>query len=51
MKDIQLFLSLLAERVYEANLSDSTDFHAWLVKCAELAESSATVQEFFDNLT
>jgi hypothetical protein len=52
MKEYQLFLRLLSERVYtaEPRLLDATDFHAWLFKCSELAGSCATVQEFFDRL-
>lgn len=52
MRDIQLFLKLLADRVYtaEPRLLDATDFHAWLFKCSELAGQCATVQEFFDRL-
>jgi len=52
MRDIQLFLKLLADRVYSAEprLLDATDFHAWLFKCSELAGSSASMEEFFDRL-
>jgi hypothetical protein len=52
VRDFQLLLWLLAERVYTArSLRDASDFHAWLQECAELAGSSATFEEFFDQLT
>jgi hypothetical protein len=52
MREHALFLRLLAERVYSAQppLRDASDFHEWIVKCSELAEASATMQEFFDRL-
>lgn len=52
MMEIQLFLKSLADRVYaaEPKLLDATDFHAWLLKCSELAGQCTTVQEFFDRL-
>jgi hypothetical protein len=50
MREIQQLLSLLAERVYTANLGDATDFKQWLLRCSELAGSSTTMQEFFDRL-
>jgi hypothetical protein len=55
VRDIQLFLRLLAERIYAARLStgalrDAGDFHAWLVECSDLAGRSATMREFFDTL-
>jgi hypothetical protein len=53
MRDIQLFLRLLAARVYEAQppLRDVTDFHAWLLKCSEVAGSSTTMETFFNRLS
>jgi hypothetical protein len=50
MREIQLVLSGLAERVYPANLGDATDFKQWLLRCSDIAGSSTTVQEFFDCL-
>jgi hypothetical protein len=57
VRDIQLFLRLLAERVYTARLSttgalrDAGDFHAWLVECSDIAGRSTTMQDFFDMLS
>jgi hypothetical protein len=55
MRDIQLFLRLLAERVYSARtvagpVRDASDFAAWLHECSALAGSSPTMEEFFDRL-
>jgi hypothetical protein len=50
VREIQLFLSLLADDVYAAHLRDATDFREWLLKCSDLAGSSTTMQEFFDGL-
>jgi len=50
MRDIQLFLRLLSERVYAANLRDASDFHEWLFKSSLLAGQCTTVEEFFDKL-
>ena len=55
VRDIQLFLRLLAERVYTARLStgllrDTSDFHAWLIECSDRAGRSETVRDFFDGL-
>jgi hypothetical protein len=55
MHEIQLFLRLLAERVYTARLStgllrDTSDFYQWLVECSDRAGRSATMQDFFDGL-
>jgi hypothetical protein len=56
MRDIQLFLRLLAERALTARLAsgirvlDASDFHAWIIECSELAGRCSTMQEFFDNL-
>jgi hypothetical protein len=51
MREYELFLKLLAERVYTApSLRDASDFHAWLLECAALAASAATMQEFFHKL-
>jgi hypothetical protein len=48
--EYELFLRLLADRVYAAKLRDSTDFKQWLLECAEQAGESATMQEFVDKL-
>ena len=39
MREYQLFLRLLAARVYEGQppLLDVTDFRLWLLKCSEVA--------------
>jgi hypothetical protein len=55
MRDLQLFLKLLADCVYTARTStgalrDASDFRVWLIECSDLAGRSATVQEFFDKL-
>jgi hypothetical protein len=52
MREYQLFLRLLAERVYDVKprLLDVMDFKEWLLKCADKVGESATVQEFFDKL-
>ena len=52
MKDLELFLTALAARVYEARvggmpLKDVTDFRAWLFQCAIQAARYGTVEEFF----
>jgi hypothetical protein len=48
MREYELFLRLLAEKVYTAHgLRDASDFHAWLIECAEKAGRAATMQEFF----
>lgn len=43
MRDIQLFLRLLSERVYASNLRDASDFHEWLFKSSLLAGQCTTV--------
>jgi hypothetical protein len=48
MRDIQLFLKLLSERVYM--LRDATDFKEFLLRCSDLAGASTTMEEFFDRL-
>jgi hypothetical protein len=56
MRDIQLFLRLLAEKIYSARLAsgirvlDASDFHAWIIECSELAGRCSTMQEFFEKL-
>ena len=50
MRDIQLFLRLLAEHVYAAQLSDSTDFKQWLLDQADRAGDCSTMEEFFRSL-
>jgi hypothetical protein len=52
VREIQLLLRLLAERVYSAQppLRDASDFQEWLVRCSDLAGRTGTVQEFFDKL-
>ncbi len=55
MREYELFLRLLAERVYTARLStgrlrDASDFHAWLLECADKAAASSTVEEFFSKV-
>ncbi|HWW15174.1 MAG TPA: hypothetical protein VN310_10980 [Candidatus Dormibacteraeota bacterium] len=56
MRDIQLFLRLLAERALTARLDsgirvlDATDFKQWLLESAEKAGQSATMEEFFRKL-
>ena len=56
MRDIQLFLRLLADRVYTARLGsgirvlDASDFHAWIVECSDLAGRCSTMREFFEKL-
>ena len=51
----QLFLTLLAERVYTARLPtgqirDAGDFHAWLVELGETAERSDSLAKFFKQI-
>jgi hypothetical protein len=53
--DYHLFLKLQAERVHTARLStgpirDASDFHAWLVELSDLAERSASLEEFFKQI-
>jgi hypothetical protein len=56
MRDIQLFLTLLAERVLDATLitgeriSTPTDFKQWLLEAADKAASVSTLKEFFQRL-
>jgi hypothetical protein len=56
MKSVQLFLSLLAERVYTARTStgplrDASDFREWLTEAADLAGSCNSMEEFFRRLS
>jgi hypothetical protein len=52
MRDIELVLRLLADRVYTAQppIRDAGDFRDWLVLCSDLAGTSGTVEEFFSKL-
>jgi hypothetical protein len=55
VRDIQLFLRLLAERVYTARLStgllrDASDFHQWMLELADLAGTCVTMEDFFRQL-
>jgi hypothetical protein len=56
MRDYAIFLKLLAERVYSAQLAngarvlDPSDFRAWLVELSDIADHSSSVDELF-NLT
>jgi hypothetical protein len=55
MREYELLLRLLAERVYTARLStgrlrDASDFHPWLLECAEKAAQSTSVEELFSEL-
>jgi hypothetical protein len=56
MREYELFLRLLAEKVYTARLSngsslqDLTDFHIWLVECAEKAARTKSLEDFFKRL-
>jgi hypothetical protein len=51
MKEYELFLRLLAERVYTAKgLRDASDFHAWLMELSKKAAEAETLQEFFATL-
>ncbi len=56
MQDFALFLKILAERVYTAELPsglrvlDASDFHDWLVEASRKAEQSSTVEEFFSRV-
>ncbi|MFZ1007922.1 MAG: hypothetical protein WAN65_13865 [Candidatus Sulfotelmatobacter sp.] len=53
MRDYAIFLKLLAERVYTAQLGngarvlDPSDFRAWLVELSDIADRSSSVDEFF----
>jgi hypothetical protein len=53
--EYHLFLRLLAERMYTAKLTtgqirDAADFHAWLIELSEVAERSASLEEFFERI-
>ncbi len=55
MREIELFLTLLANKVYSARvngtrLNDATDFKAWLEACAVHAGHCASPDEFFAKL-
>lgn len=56
MHEYAIFMRLLAERTYTAKLStssplhDATDFHDWLLELSEVAERSASLEEFFEKI-
>ncbi len=56
VRDIYLFLTLLADRVLDATLitgervSTPTDFKQWLLEAADKAASASTLKEFFQRL-
>lgn len=55
MRDVELFLKMLAEQVYTARvgglpLRDATDFKAWLHQCSRIAANSQTMEGFFKDL-
>jgi hypothetical protein len=50
LREYELFLKLLAEKVYAANLRDSIDFKQWLLQNSERMRHCHTLQEFFDLL-
>jgi hypothetical protein len=56
VRDVQLFLGLLARKVYSARLAsgirvlDASDFKMWLEELSDTAGRCSTMQEFFDSL-
>jgi len=56
MREYELFLRLLAERVFKARLAsgarvlDASDFHAWLLELSEKAARAKSLEEFFRSL-
>lgn len=55
MRDVELFIRLLAEQVYTARvggmpLNDATDFKAWLHQCSRIAAHCETMEQFFREL-
>jgi hypothetical protein len=51
MREYELFLRLLAERVYTAKgLHDASDFHAWLLELSKKAAEAASLEDFFAGL-
>ena len=56
MRHVQLFLGLLARKVYSARLAsgirvlDASDFKMWLEELSDTAGRCSTMQEFFDRL-
>jgi hypothetical protein len=56
VREYELFLRLLAERVFVGRLStgarvlDAGDFKAWLLECADIAAACQSVEQFFDAL-
>ena len=48
MSEYELFLRLLAERVYtDKGLGDASDFHTWLLELSKKAAEATTLTEFF----
>jgi hypothetical protein len=55
MRDVELFLKLLANEVYDARLGamplrDITDFKAWLLQCSRVAAKHNQMDAFFEEL-
>jgi hypothetical protein len=55
MRDVELFLRLLANEVYDARLGgmplrDVTDFKAWLHQCSMVAAKHSQMDAFFAEL-
>lgn len=56
MRDVQLFLRLLAQKVYSAKLAsgirvlDASDFKMWLEELSDTAGQCSTMRQFFDSL-
>jgi len=56
MREYELFLTLLAARVFKARLAsgarvlDASDFHAWLLELAARAARSESLEEFFSKI-
>ena len=56
VREYELILRLLAERVYTARLDDgrrirdAMDFKEWLLEASEKARGSSSLEEFFSHL-
>jgi hypothetical protein len=56
VREYEIFLRLLAERVYTARLDDgrrirdAMDFKEWLLEASQKAGQSQTLEEFFSKL-
>jgi hypothetical protein len=50
MRDLELFLKMLAERVYRHHLRDSLDFKEFLLRLSDEAGKTSTVEEFFNRI-